>query len=137
MIKLSFNPPVIAHRGASVYAPENTLAAFTKAAQLNIKWVEFDVMQAACGEPIIFHDETLDRTTNAKGDVSQQPYAYLQTLDAGTWFHPRFAGERIPTLKQVLQFLRDTKIAANIEIKALPKNAAVEIEALMQLDNTD
>lgn len=120
MSTLIFNPPVIAHRGASFYAPENTFAAFTKAVQLGIKWIEFDVMQAACGEPIIFHDETLDRTTNGQGDVNTHPYAYLQTLDAGVWFHPIFSGERIPTLKQILPFIRETHIGANIEIKGLP-----------------
>ncbi len=121
-MKLSFDvmPAVIGHRGACAYAPENTMASFTKAKQLNIPWVEFDVMPAACGEVIVFHDETLDRTTNGKGFVKDYPYAYLRTLDAGSWFDPRFAGERIPTLKQVLPFILENKMAANIEFKALP-----------------
>lgn len=115
-----FNPPVIAHRGASAYAPENTMVAFVKAAQLGIKWIEFDVMQAACGEPIIFHDELLDRTTNRQGDISQFTYAYLRSLDAGSWFDPRFSGEQIPSLKAVLHFLQTTNMCANVEIKSLP-----------------
>ena len=117
---LNFFPPVIAHRGASAYAPENTIVAFTKAAQLDIKWIEFDVMQAACGEAIVFHDETLDRTTNERGPVGDHPYAYLAALDAGAWFDMRFAGEKIPTLKQALEFLVNTKMSANVEIKPLP-----------------
>lgn len=120
MASLNFYPPVIAHRGASAYAPENTLVAFTKAAQLGVKWLEFDVMLAACGKPIIFHDETLDRTTNAFGDISQYSNAYLQSLDAGFWFDPRFSGEKIPTLQQTLEFLSNTKMCANVEIKPLP-----------------
>jgi glycerophosphoryl diester phosphodiesterase len=111
---------VIAHRGASAYAPENTLSAFLKAAQLNIKWVEFDVMLSACEEPIIFHDETLNRTTNQQGQVADHTYAYLATLDAGSWFSPEFSGERIPRLSAILALLKDTHLYANIEIKSLP-----------------
>jgi glycerophosphoryl diester phosphodiesterase len=117
---LNFQPPVIAHRGASAYAPENTLIAFTKAALLGIKWIEFDVMQAACGEPIIFHDETLERTTNGKGAVDRFDYANLRNLDAGSWFNPIFAGERIPNLMQTLEFLKNASMCANVEIKSLP-----------------
>ncbi|OGT62654.1 MAG: hypothetical protein A3E85_00165 [Gammaproteobacteria bacterium RIFCSPHIGHO2_12_FULL_45_12] len=117
---LTFHPPVIAHRGASAYAPENTLIAFTKAAQLGMHWVEFDVMQAACGEPVIFHDEELDRTTNGSGRVDAYPYAYLGTLDAGAWFQPVYAGERIPSLALMLDFLKTSKMCANIEIKPFP-----------------
>lgn len=119
-VSLNFQPPVIAHRGASAYAPENTIAAFTKAAQLGIKWIEFDVMQAADGEPIIFHDDTLDRTTNGHGDVIQHSYAYLHALDAGAWFDPLYSGEKIPSLQHVIEFLQNTNMSANVEIKALP-----------------
>lgn len=67
MTNLIFTPPVIAHRGASGYAPENTLSAFVKAKQLGLNWVEFDVMQDCDGIPVIFHDEVLDRITNGHG----------------------------------------------------------------------
>jgi glycerophosphoryl diester phosphodiesterase len=116
----NFVPPVVAHRGASAYAPENTMAAFMQAAQLGAKWLEFDVMLAACGTPIVFHDEILDRTTNGHGAVHSYPYTVLQTLDAGSWFQPQFTGERIPTCQQVLDFLYDTGMHANIELKPLP-----------------
>jgi glycerophosphoryl diester phosphodiesterase len=119
-VSLNFHPPVIAHRGASGYAPENTMAAFTKAAQLGIKWIEFDVMQAEQGIPIIFHDDILDRTTNARGNVIQYSYPFLQSLDAGAWFHHHFASEKIPCLQHLIEFLQNTKMSANIEIKALP-----------------
>lgn len=127
-----FNPPVIAHRGASAYAPENTMIAFTKAAQLGIKWIEFDVMQAACGESIIFHDETLDRTTNGSGNVGSYPYAYLRTLDAGAWFDPQFSGEQIPTLKHVIDFLRNTKLSANVEIKPFPGQEESTVKSVLK-----
>jgi glycerophosphoryl diester phosphodiesterase len=117
---LHFQPPVIAHRGASGYAPENTIAAFTKAAQLGIQWVEFDVMLAACGEAIVIHDENLNRTTNGFGMVDDYPYSYLRTLDAGAWFDTKFSSERIPTLSQVLEFIKNANMSANIEIKPLP-----------------
>ena len=131
---LVFHPPVIGHRGACAYAPENTMSSFLKAAQLGVKWVEFDIMQSACGQPIVFHDETLDRTTQSKGDVSLYPYSYLQTLDAGYWFNSRFAGERIPTLTQVMDFLIDAKMNANIEIKApLGHEEALVVRALKEL----
>jgi glycerophosphoryl diester phosphodiesterase len=113
-----FNPPIIAHRGASAYAPENTLIAFIKAIQMGAKWIEFDIMQSASGELVIFHDENLARTTNGTGELQQCSYAYLQTLDAGSWFDPAFSGERIPSLQHVFQFVYNTQLSVNIEIKA-------------------
>jgi glycerophosphoryl diester phosphodiesterase len=119
MSKLNFEPPIIAHRGASAYAPENTMAAFIKAAQLGMKWVEFDVMLTALGEPIVFHDETLERTTNGHGPVCDYSYAELRTLDAGRWFSPSYASEVIPLLQQVLSFLAEMQMNANVELKPL------------------
>jgi len=115
---LVFDPPIIAHRGLSSEAPENTLIAFIKAAQLGVKWIEFDVMQATCGEPVIFHDDGLARTTNAKGLLQNYSFAYLQTLDAGSWFNYKFSSERIPSLRQAIDFLDNAKISANVEIKS-------------------
>lgn len=119
-INISIIPPVIAHRGASAEAPENTLAAFIKAKQLGLNWVEFDVMLAACGEVVVIHDEELSRTTNGNGRVIDYPYSDLKKLDAGSWFNPIFSGEKIPTLEEVLALLVELNMAANIEIKALP-----------------
>ena len=117
---IHFDPPVIAHRGVSAYAPENTMSAFTRAVQLGIHWVEFDVLLAACGTPIIFHDETLDRTSNGRGSIGVYPYSYLKALDAGAWFDPSYSGEGIPSLAQVAAFLAETGLRANVEIKPLP-----------------
>lgn len=131
-----FIPPVIAHRGASAYAPENTMAAFTKAAQLGVKWIEFDVMLAACGEPIIFHDDYLERTTNGYGTPGEYAYNYLHGLDAGAWFNPIYSGERIPTLRQALDFFKHAKIDANIEIKPLPGQDKQTVTRVLQEINT-
>jgi glycerophosphoryl diester phosphodiesterase len=83
---------VIAHRGASSYAPENTLAAFDLAIQMGVSQIELDV-----------HDETVDRTTNGSGPVASHPLVALAELDAGSWFEGRFARERIPTFADVLE----------------------------------
>lgn len=119
MLSINFKPPLIAHRGASRFAPENTLAAFLKAKELGAKWVEFDVMLTACGEAVVIHDDTLDRTTNGSGYVCAQSYDYIRKLDAGSWFSPAFSQERVPTLREVIIFLRTHQLAANIEIKIL------------------
>lgn len=117
-IPFNFQPPLIAHRGASSLAPENTLAAFKKAYELGARWVEFDVMLTADKIPVVIHDDDLDRTTTATGNVCDYPYSYIKTLDAGTWFDPRFSKERIPTLSEVAAFLRKHTMQANVEIKS-------------------
>lgn len=129
-INLQFHPPVIAHRGANRLAPENTLSAFRLAKTLGVQWVEFDVMLAACGETVIIHDETVDRTTNGKGRVIDFPYNELKKLDAGSWFNPAYAHEKIPTLRETLVLLQELKLAANIEIKALVGH---EVETVNQV----
>jgi glycerophosphoryl diester phosphodiesterase len=118
-LKSSFIPPIVAHRGASAHAPENTLAAFLKAKQLGLKWVEFDTMLAATGEPVVMHDEDLKRTTNGHGNVIDYSYTDLCKLDAGSWFNPKFKNEKISLLNEVLSFLYEHQMAANIEIKPL------------------
>lgn len=128
-------PPVIAHRGLSGRAPENTLVAFTKAAQTGVKWIEFDVMLAACHTPIIFHDESLLRTTGMKGLVADYSYAHLRTLDAGAWFDLKFAGEKIPSLECVLEWLKNNKMNANIEIKPNPGQEVLTVEQALPLIN--
>jgi glycerophosphoryl diester phosphodiesterase len=115
---------VIGHRGASAYAPENTIAAFDKALSLGCRFIEFDVMCSVDGEPFIIHDDHLKRTTNGKGDVGLVDAAYLQSLDAGSWFSKQYKGERIPHFKDALKWLSCSGVQANIEIK--PYNGAIE-----------
>lgn len=129
----NFNPPWIAHRGASLDAPENTMAAFRAAKDAGARWLEFDVMLAACGEPIVFHDETLERTTNGQGSVHEYSYSILKTLDAGSWFDPRFQGERIPRLSEVLAFLEKESLSANIEIKASRDQERETVTSVLKL----
>ena len=116
-----FHPPeipkVIGHRGAAGHAPENTLASLGLAAALGARWVEFDVKLASGGEPILFHDDTLDRTTDGKGPVATTPLAEIRALDAGKWYQARFAGERVPTLPEALVVLARLDLGANVEIK--------------------
>jgi glycerophosphoryl diester phosphodiesterase len=107
------------HRGARGYAPENTLAAFRLAREMGATWIEFDVQLSADGEVILLHDDTLERTTSLRQPVrpTALTVAELQALDAGSWFDPRFAGEKIPTLREMLMELRGT-LGFNIEIKS-------------------
>lgn len=111
---------VIGHRGAAAYAPENTLAAFNTALAMGCRCVEFDVMCSADGEPFVFHDDKLKRTTNGRGDIGLVESPYLQTLDAGSWFSRKFKGERIPHFKEILEWLTQSEVQANIEIKPYP-----------------
>lgn len=115
-------PLIIAHRGASDEAPENTLAAFERADRLDAD-IEFDVQLSADGVPVVIHDETLDRTTSGRGRVSEHTLRELRALDAGGWFSPRFRGERIPTLLETLTSLRAFWIA---ELKSPGTPAARE-----------
>ena len=93
---------IIAHRGASSYAPENTMAAFDLALQMEASHLELDVHLTRDDHLVVIHDATVDRTTNGTGPVADQTLTVLQTLDAGAWFGEAFAGARIPTLADVL-----------------------------------
>lgn len=109
--------PVIGHRGAAARAPENTLAGFRKARALGATWVEFDVMLSRDEVPVLIHDETVERTTNGRGQVSQLTAAELHGLDAGCRFGPAFAGEPVPTLEEAVALLLELGLSANLEIK--------------------
>jgi glycerophosphoryl diester phosphodiesterase len=106
-----------AHRGNSGEAPENTLAAFRQVQETGAAGVEFDVQLSRDGVPVVIHDEPLERTTTGKGFVRDHTLAELKALDAGRWFAPAFAGERIPTLREVLDFLLGTSLQIQLELK--------------------
>lgn len=110
----------VAHRGASSYAPENTLAAFRLALEMGADGIELDVKLTRDGVPIILHDETVDRTTNGHGRIADMTLAEVKCLDAGTSFDTRFSGEQIPTLTEVLTVV-GTRSIVNIELKVLYK----------------
>jgi glycerophosphoryl diester phosphodiesterase len=115
--RLEARPLVIAHRGYSAKCPENTLAAFEAAVIAGAAMMEMDVALTRDRHPVVIHDDSVDRTTDGTGGVSALTLAELRKLDAGSWFDPRFAGQRIPTLAAVLDLTRG-RIQVNIEIKA-------------------
>jgi glycerophosphoryl diester phosphodiesterase len=95
-------PLIAAHRGASGYAPENTMAAFELADRMGADLLELDVRMSKDGELVVIHDGTVDRTTKYSGAVATYTLSQLQAMDAGSYYRKRFAGERIPALEQVL-----------------------------------
>ncbi len=97
---------VIAHRGASSYAPENTFAAFDLALAMGVSHIELDVHFTSDDQIVVIHDDTVDRTTNGRGPVTSHTLAALTALDAGAWFGETFAGARIPTFADVLERYR-------------------------------
>lgn len=108
---------VIAHRGASSDAPENTLAAFKLAIEQGCCGIELDVHMTRDGELVVIHDETLDRTTTGRGYIGQHTYRELQMLDAGSWFSSQYSNERIPRLIDVLDLMKGKDLLLNIELK--------------------
>lgn len=118
-------PLIIAHRGASAHAPENTLAAFRMAVDAGADGIEFDVRLAKDGVPVVIHDATLKRTGRQSGNISQLTSSQLGKVDAGTWFNkkyperadPEFACERIPNLMQTLKLLGGFRGLIYIELK--------------------
>jgi glycerophosphoryl diester phosphodiesterase len=108
---------VIAHRGASGHAPENTLAAFRRAVALGATFIETDLHLSRDAHFVAIHDETLERTTNGRGRVREFSLADLRKLDAGSWFGSEFAGERIPTLPEVLEFAKKNDAVFYLELK--------------------
>lgn len=108
---------ILAHRGASGYAPENTLEAFALAAELGADGVELDVHLSADGEMVVIHDETVNRTTNGLGLVSQMTLSELKTLNACNHMGGLTGCSRIPTLQEVYELLKPTPLMINVEIK--------------------
>lgn len=108
---------VIAHRGFSAVAPENTMAAYRKAQEAGADGIEIDVHLSKDGEVVVMHDEKLNRTSNGSGWIGGYTWAELQQFDAGSWFAPEFAGEKIPSFRQVCEFCAGWGGLLNIEIK--------------------
>ncbi|MEI6327014.1 MAG: glycerophosphodiester phosphodiesterase family protein [Candidatus Roizmanbacteria bacterium] len=110
------HPKIIAHRGASSLAPENTLASFRKAHALGIRAIELDVHLSADGALVVHHDYALGKPDNGTGLISEMTLATIKQADAGGWYAPEFRGERIPTLDEVFQEF-GTEIEYEIELK--------------------
>jgi glycerophosphoryl diester phosphodiesterase len=111
------SPWIIAHRGASGQAPENTLAAFERAVQVGSPFIETDLRLTRDAHFVVIHDGTLERTTNGRGAVHEFTLAELRELDAGQWFDREFSGERIPTLEETLEFSRKHDVVFYLELK--------------------
>ncbi|MEE8160636.1 MAG: glycerophosphodiester phosphodiesterase family protein [Acidobacteriota bacterium] len=126
---------VIAHRGCSGEAPENTMIAFQKALEMKVDFIELDVRPSKDGKIMVIHDETLQRTTNGWGEVGGLTREEIQRLDAGSWLSARFRGERVPMLTEVLQLVKSSSCRLLIEIKegeGLPSRFEREIVLAVQ-----
>jgi glycerophosphoryl diester phosphodiesterase len=108
---------VLAHRGASAYAPENTLSAFRLAIEQKADWLELDVQQTKDGRLVVFHDLRMERTTNGFGPLRDLTLEQVQQLDAGSWYASSFAGERVPTFEEVVALARESGIRIFPEVK--------------------
>ena len=119
---------VVAHRGFSGAAPENTIAAFKKAMEVGSDMIECDVHLSKDREVVVIHDVTLKRTTNGNGKVRDFNLRELKRLDAGAWFGAQFSGEKIPTLKEVLELTRDkTRLQVELKEGVLGQRAMMEL----------
>ncbi|HST06453.1 MAG TPA: glycerophosphodiester phosphodiesterase family protein [Chloroflexia bacterium] len=118
MRQTSTGPMLIAHRGGSLEAPENTLASFRHAISVGARYVELDVQMSEDGVLVVIHDDTVDRTTNGTGPVRDYTYTELKKLDAGSHFAPEYSGETIPTLREVLELCAGAGVGVVIEIKS-------------------
>lgn len=125
---------VMAHRGAAMAAPENTIPALALAAELGFEWAEIDVRLSKDGRHIIFHDEELDRAANGRGAAASRTLEEIQKLDAGSWFAERFAGTRIPTLDEALVFAKG-KINLYLDCKQVDLKLLVQEIAQRQMEN--
>lgn len=112
-------PLIIAHRGWSARAPENTMAAFRHAMEFGADGLELDVHLSRDGHVVVCHDDRLERTTNGSGFIVEHDLDQLKSLDAGAWFSPEYAGERIPTLKELFEEIVSStwRGLVNVELK--------------------
>jgi glycerophosphoryl diester phosphodiesterase len=132
---------IFAHRGASNYAPENTMAAFQMAERMQADGIETDVQLTKDHVPVLIHDESINRTTNKRGLVRKLTYEQLQQLDAGGWFHRDYAGESIISLDYFLSWIKQTSLLLNIELKTnkfpYPGIEEIVLQRLQEYQMTD
>jgi glycerophosphoryl diester phosphodiesterase len=121
-------PVIFAHRGASGYAPENTMAAFKKGIEMGAKGIELDVHLTKDGQIVVCHDENIKRTSNGEGLIMDMTLEELKKFDFGVRFSSEFEGEKIPTLEEVLELIEDWDGILNIEIKAAPRQYLAGLE---------
>ncbi len=127
---------MVGHRGTVTHAPENTLAAFDCAIAMGARVIEMDVRMTADGHFIVMHDARVDRTTNGAGLVSEMTLAEIKALDAGSWFDPAFAGERVPTLAEALAHVKG-RAGVDVDFKAGPEDSAERLAAILDAAGYD
>ena len=127
-----------AHRGDRLHCPENTMAAFRAAVEMGCDAIETDVRMTKDGHLILIHDRDVERTTNGKGFVDEMTLEEIRALDAGGWKDPKFAGEPIPTVEEFLEYVSETDLLINWELKEYPRDFGEErayatVDALVEL----
>jgi len=132
-------PHVIAHRGDSLKAPENTIVAIKQAADAGADGIEFDVHVTSDGLPVVIHDATVDRTTNGSGRIAKLPYEAIRDLDAGSWFGEAFVGERVPMLPEAIEAAGGTFINVHVKCHENESDRAEKaiVKALREADVVD
>jgi len=126
---------IFGHRGARGHAPENTMASFQTALDMGADGIELDVQMTKDGRVVVCHDHSIERTSNGTGWIIEHTRDELRELDFGSWFSPKFAGEKIPTLREVLKWAAPTTLIVNIEIKNGPviyENIEEKVSALIR-----
>jgi glycerophosphoryl diester phosphodiesterase len=137
---MTLSTEIIAHRGYSAVAPENTLVAVERALQAGADAVEWDVHVASCGTPVLIHDASLGRTTNGFGPVRRRSLSQLQALDAGSWFDMAYSGEPIPSLAAALDLVKGrigrvyTEVKGYRELEDLDRMARIVRDADLAYD---
>ena len=121
---------IFAHRGSKGTHPENTLASFKEAVRVGSDGIELDVHLTKDGYLVVIHDETVDRTTNGTGEIRNLTLAEIKAMDAGSWFHKKYAGEKIPTLEEVLLLL--TGLGFNGQLNIELKTDVIQYEGLVE-----
>lgn len=121
---------IFAHRGSKGTHPENTLASFREAVRVGSDGIELDVHLTKDGHLVVIHDETVDRTTNGTGEIRTLTLAEIKAMDAGSWFHNKYAGEKIPTLEEVLLLL--TELGFNGQLNIELKTDVIQYKGLVE-----
>lgn len=126
---------IIGHRGASMYAPENSASSLKLASSMGIEWIETDVQITLDNKLVIFHDEKLERTSTGDGFLALKKFAELKKLDIGSWFSKEFEGERILSLVEFLDLIKKYKFSLQLEIKHMHgKEFEIVEEIVKQID---
>lgn len=127
---------VVGHRGTRKFAPENTIAAFDAAIAMGARAIEMDLRMTKDGEFVVMHDATVDRTTDGRGRVAALTLAEIKRLDAGSWFDPRFAGEKVPTFREALRAIKG-RAGVDVDFKSGPDNSAEIIARILDEEGFD